>query len=65
MLLKSTQNVTDFHLSDYILLFTTEPWTRGLMIYVHNLFSAKTLNSNENIHGCDRRCIELSHKSRN
>ena len=32
------------------------------MIYVHNQFSAKPLDINDNIHGWERQYIELSHK---
>ena len=65
--LESTQNMTDFHLADYELLFTTEKSCGhgALMIYVHNQFSANPLDINENIHGWERQCIELSNKSRN
>ena len=64
--LESTQNMTDFHLQGYELLFTTEKSCGhgGLMIYVHNQFSAKPIDINENIHGWERQYIELSHKSR-
>ena len=34
------------------------------MIYVHNQFSAQPLDINKNIHRSERRCIELSHKSK-
>ena len=58
--------MTDFHLPGYELLFTTEKSCGhgGLMIYVHNQFSAKPIDINENIHEWERQCIELSHKSR-
>ena len=58
--------MTDFHLPGYELLFTTEKSCGhgGLKIYVHNQFSAKPIDINENIHGWERQCIELSHKSR-
>ena len=56
--------MTHFHLPGYELLFTTEKSCGhgGLMTYVHNQFSANPLDINENIHGWERQCIELSKK---
>ena len=59
--LESTQTMTDFHLPGYELLFTTEKSCGhgALMTYVHNQFSAKTLDIIENIHGWEIHYIEL------
>ena len=65
--LEATHNMSDFYLPGYSLFHTTEKCCGhgGLMIYVHDQFSAKPLKINEDIHGWERQCIQLSHKSKN
>ena len=62
--LESTQNITDFNLPGYELLFTTEKscGQDSLMIYVHNQFRSKSLDIIKKIHGWEGQYIELSHK---
>ena len=59
--------MSDLYLPTYTLYHPPEKCFRhgGLMIYVHNQFNSKSLLIDEEIHGLERQCIELSHKRNN
>ena len=59
--------MTNFDLPNYSQYYTTEKSCKhgGLVMYIHSQFSVKSINILEDIHGWERQCIEISHKSVN